>query len=310
MQIGGFFGLTGFNLLLSHLSKKQFIDMVNSLDTNTNRIRLVVLKEELNHILSFLEHSKRIYDNPEAIKAERALKFGRTLDGQELSQEARKSLQDLISNTTKSISRQQVSADGDLVTLDDNSYKVMQFLSQNERDLKFYLNHLSVTSDEISTQNVLGAKLYILKIEKRSTLINRFLRAYDTGIDYERLTKEVDILLQHFDTEDTPKVNSNILKVVDDITPLVTTFDENQLNDILDLDLDKKGYVDLSTQLEKVGLIGLTPFTPELFQIFMDTCGLHDASDLTITPSCDLYRFTLDLVEVLNDYKFFKKGED
>lgn len=307
-MIGRFYGLSGVNLLLSPLSITSYKSMVKALDTSTNRDILKILKLDLEEIKNFLNSIPSSYTNKEALRADIMLKTGRYKDEDEKT-----SLEQFLSTQEKSISKQFNDSDGNLITLSDCSYSIISAVNNKKDKLNFYLSNLTYTSDSEGIEKAFGESITTLRSRNRVSLNNIIHRAYSKGIStaqYDNLKKEVELLNSYL-TEQKKEIHSiDLSSVISSIETLIRSMDCNYFNSILDKEFTYEDYYKSVFELYNVGLIGFSLYSSMFLTEFKNSVSLLSTSDLSIIKGTDLYDFTLDLNEVIDNFEILKKGVD
>lgn len=307
-MIGRFYGLSGVCLLLSPLSITSYKNMVKALDTATNRDILRVLKVDLEEIKNFLNSMPSSYKNKEALRADIMLKTGRYKD-----EEEKKSLEDFLISQEKSISKQFNDSEGNLVTLSDCSYSIISSVNSKADRLEFYLSNLDYTGDSEGIEKAFGESITTLRSRNRVSLNNIIYRAYGDGVSpaqYDNFKKEIELLNSYL-TEKKKEIRSTDLSsVVSSNEKLIMSMDVEYFNSILDGEFTYEDYYKALFELHEIGLVGFSVYSPMFLEEFKKSVSLLGASDLSILKGTDLYDFTLDLNEVIDNFEILKKGVD
>ncbi|VYU44977.1 hypothetical protein [Clostridium paraputrificum] len=309
-MMGGFYGMTGVTLTLSPIAVASFKPLVKSLDTSTNRPILSCLKRDLEEMIKFLEGLPSVYKDPQANRAmaklrnnlykteQEKLELEKYLEGQE------KMLSTLVANGSTNLSE-----------LSKEAYEIICKLHASLDKIKFFYNNVNYSA-ESSGVSVFGEKLYILRPQSRAVLNNRLATVYKnpnnqrlTHAQFETLKKDLSTLEEYlFDGErlvEFSDVNDNVKKV----EPLVTCMNEEYFNNLFGFNLTQDDYYKIGKELDAIGLIGFNVYGKELFDDFRKSVSFSGFSDLYIYKGTDLYNFTLDLRDVVDNYEFLGGGK-
>lgn len=303
MAIGDFYGLTGVNLVLSDINIQQFKELVKSLDTNTNRPILNLLKDDLEYLKKSLESLPFQYADREAIIASAKLKGGRYADEDE-----KEDLEIFLRSQRKVLSRHFVKSDNSMFQVSDCSFEILKALYNRKDKVDTLLKFITVGEDNSGVM-VFGQTLYRLKTRSRSylnnLLYNRFGH-YSNSEDYlENFKDEVDTLNEYVSDTARTSVNqdSPVKPNLEFMKTLTSNMGVDYFNNLLGENFTFSDYFNSSKELVEVGVVGFNVFSKEFFRDFVSTVSFDSLGDLSIYPGTDLFDFILDLREILENYR-------
>ena len=302
MAIGGFYGLTGVNLLLSDINVIQFKELVKSLDTSTNRPILNSLKDDLEYLKDSLNSLPFQYESRDAIIASARLKGGRYEDDDE-----KEELENFLKTQTKILSRHFVKKDKSTIRLTDCSFDVLRVLYERRDKIDTFLKFIVIGEDN-SGVSVLGQTLYRLKSRSRGYLNNVFYNKFghyrNSEDALELLKDDVETLEEYMNDSQTPIASKDLvkkhLKVMYDLTSAMNV---DYFNTLVCNNYSFEDYYNSCKELVEIGVVGFNVFTKEFYKDFCSTVSLETSGDLSIYPDTDLYDFVLELKEILYNYE-------
>lgn len=310
MEIGSFFGLTGVTIALAPFPKSTILEMIGAINTPLNKNRVKGLQIELKHFLDFFTTARCM---PVSAEARRAMV---KLRNPNLSEQERREYQLILEQSEKSFSPVQV-INGKEIHLSQDALSVINVLSESVNTIRFIYDNLVADDSELAgEQNVFGCSLYLLRTQPRTSLIYRFLHAYPNSPaeDIPRFQRDINILKSHLETIDSQsqgKSTVTLQSVLHKIDSQLHSLDFNYLNETLDLEYSSaEDYYNLSRELEQVGLVGLTPYTSELYEMFKSSVSYDLSENLTITEDLPLFQFIKDLELILEDLLYFTNPEE
>ena len=314
-MIGGFYGLTGVNLILSPIAFVTFRELIRGIDTQANRYQLAVLKAELNDILKFLDEFPIIYSDPKLNKISSLLRREKKSTNPDYDKvmEWTKLLE---SNSDKvEIASSAVIASGN-ITISPQAKVFIEFLL-NKRDLiKKYESLIPNTEKESSGLAVFGQPIYLLRNRRRVSLDYCFNGVHgEVTNNLESLKRDVDLLSSllvednNFSLE--PK-KTKISKMYDEVERVVLSMNLEYFDRLFGFsDTSLEFYYNLSNELMDLGLYLFNIFPEDLFNEFSTTVSLNTDTDLYISNNTypEMYRFITDVKEAYDSLVAVNGGE-
>lgn len=314
-MLGGFYGLTGVNLILSPISFVTFKELIKGLDTKANRFQLAVLKSELNDVLKFLGSFPVVYSDPKLTKLSAEL---RRLKKSEDKDYARiNEIEDILNANSDKQALSLIGMKGVHRTeLSEQARTVIEFLLKKKSLIEKYESLIPNTENEESGVSVFGRPLYLLRPKSRVYLDYFYYNTYTESLtNLDSLSRDVNLLTSlTISTKDKLRQagNSKVSRLHDEAKRLVLSMDLDYFDRLFGFEnTSLKFYYDLSEELMEIGLYLFNVFPEDLFNEFDSTVSMDTDTDLRISEDAypGMYKFVSDIKEAYDSYLAVQGGD-